>query len=73
MGGSRGGLTCFSRWVFRQRNLVECFFKTIEQFRGVATRYKRPDNYLAAVKLIAARSWCRCFMSRRPEQPKPCW
>lgn len=49
----------FSRWVYRQRNLVERFFNRIKQFRGIATRYdKRPENYLAAVKLVAARIWC---------------
>ncbi|GAA4488796.1 hypothetical protein GCM10023157_37280 [Gluconacetobacter asukensis] len=52
----------FSRWVYRQRNLVERFFNKIKQFRGIATRYdKHPENYLAAVKLVAARSWCRCL------------
>jgi transposase len=50
----------FSRWVYRQRNLVERFFNRIKQFRGIATRYdKHPENYLAAVKLVAATLWCR--------------
>lgn len=50
----------FSSWVYRQRNLVERFFNHIKQFRGIATRYDmRPDNYLAAVKLVAARIWCQ--------------
>jgi transposase len=50
----------FSRWVYRQRNLVERFFNRIKQFRGIATRYdKHPENYLAAVKLVAATIWCR--------------
>ena len=50
----------FSRWVYRQRNLVERFFNRIKQFRGIATRYdKRSENYLAAVKLVAARIWAR--------------
>lgn len=49
----------FSHWVYRQRNLVERFFNRIKQFRGIATRYdKRPENFLAAVKLVAARIWC---------------
>jgi transposase len=39
---------------------VERFFNRIKHFRGIATRYdKRPDNYLAAVKLVAARIWCQ--------------
>ncbi len=49
----------FSGWLYRQRNLVEHFFNRIKHFRGIATRYdKRPENYLAAVKLICARIWC---------------
>ncbi len=48
----------FSAWVYRQRNLVERFFNRIKQFRGLATRYdRRPDNYLAALKLAAIRIW----------------
>lgn len=40
----------FSRWVYRQRNLVERFFNRIKQMRGLATRYdRRADNYLAAL------------------------
>ena len=61
---SRKGTFAFSRWVYRQRNLVERFFNRIKQFRGIATRYdKRPENYLAAVKLVAARSWCQSLWS----------
>ena len=48
----------FSRWVYRQRNLVERFFNRIKQFRGLATRYdRRPDNFLAALKLVSIRIW----------------
>lgn len=50
----------FSRWVYRQRNLVERFFNRIKHFRGIATRYdKDPANFLAAIKLVAARIWCQ--------------
>jgi len=50
----------FCPWVYRQRNLVERFFNRIKQFRVAATRYdKWPENYPAAVKLIAARLWCQ--------------
>ncbi len=53
---NRKGSLAFSPWVYRQRNLVEHFFNRIKEFRGIATRYdKRPENFLAAVKLIAAR------------------
>ena len=57
---NRKGSFVFSRWVYRQRNLAERFFNRIKQFRGIATRYdKRPENYLAAVKLVATRIWCQ--------------
>lgn len=48
----------FSRWVYRQRNLVERFFNRIKQFRGLATRYDcRSDNFLAPLKLVSIRIW----------------
>jgi transposase len=48
----------FSRWLYRQRNLIERFFNRIKNMRGLATRYdRRADNYLAALKLVAARIW----------------
>lgn len=51
----------FSQWLYRQRNLVERFFNKLKQFRGLATRYdKRPENFLAAVKLVSIRLWLRC-------------
>lgn len=56
---NRKGTFVFSGWVYRQRNLVERFFNRIKQFRGIATRYdKDPNNFLAAVKLVATRIWC---------------
>ena len=57
---SRKGSFSFSAWVYRQRNLVERFFGKLKQFRGIATRYdKDPLNFLAAVKIAAARIWIR--------------
>ncbi|MQP68680.1 IS5 family transposase [Niveispirillum sp. SYP-B3756] len=57
---NRKGSFVFSSWVYRQRNLVERFFNKIKQFRGIATRYdKQPENFLAAVKLVAVRLWCQ--------------
>ena len=54
----RKGTFAFSRWVYRQRNLVERFFNRLKQMRGLATRYdRRPDNFLAAIKLAAVRIW----------------
>ena len=52
----------FSRWVYRQRNLVERFFSKLKQFRGIATRYdKNPLNFLAAIKIVATRIWIRAL------------
>ncbi len=57
---NRKGSFPFSQWVYRQRNLVERFFSKLKQFRGIATRYdKDPMNFLAVVKLAAARIWIR--------------
>ncbi len=40
----------FSRFLYKERNLVERFFNRIKHFRGVATRYdKLAENYLAGV------------------------
>lgn len=59
---NRKGTFSFSAWVYRQRNLVERFFNRIKHFRGIATRYdKDPANYLAAIKLISTRIWCKAL------------
>ena len=50
----------FSRWVYRQRNLIERFFNKLKQFRGIATRYDRKaKNFLAAGKRVAVRLWIK--------------
>lgn len=47
-------------FLYRYRNLVERFFNKIKHYRAVATRYdKRPDNFLAGVKLASLRIWMR--------------
>jgi len=47
---------CFSKHLYKARNLVERFFNRIKQFRRIATRYdKLAENFLAAVKLAAVR------------------
>ena len=54
----------FSAFLYKLRNAVERFFSKIKHYRAVATRYeKHPENYLAIIKLAAARIWMR-FMSR---------
>jgi transposase len=61
---NRVNVPAFSAYLYRFRNLVECFFNKIKHFRAVATRYEKHDeNYLALVKLAAIRIWFR-FMSR---------
>jgi transposase len=57
-------IPAFSAFLYRYRNLVERFFNKIKHFRAIATRFEKHDaNYLALVKLAAARIWMR-FMSR---------
>lgn len=61
---NRTGSFAFCRWLYRQRNLVERFLTKLKQFRGIATRYdKRPENFLAAIKLASVRIWLRSYES----------
>ena len=61
---NRVNIPAFSSFLYRYRNLVERFFNKIKHFRAVATRFEKHDaNYLAVLKLVAARIWMR-FMSR---------
>jgi len=54
----------FSSFLYRYRNLVERFFGKLKNARGLATRYdKRADNFLAAIKLFAARIWINSYES----------
>lgn len=51
---------CFSKTLYKDRNLVERFFNKIKFFRRIATRYdKLGSTYLAMVKLAAIRIWLR--------------
>jgi transposase len=60
----RAKVPTFSSYLYRFRNLVERFFSKLKHFRAIATRFEKHDaNYLALVKLAAARIWMR-FMSR---------
>jgi transposase len=54
----------FSPFLYRSRNLVERFFNKLKHFRAIATRYeKHAANYLALIKLAAARIWMRPYES----------
>jgi transposase len=56
----RVNIPSFSSYLYRFRNLVERFFNKLKHFRAVATRFEKHDaNYLAVVKLAAARIWMR--------------
>lgn len=56
--------SCFSKSLYKQRNLVERFFNKIKFFRRVATRYEKLGScYLAMVKLAAIRVWLRFYES----------
>ena len=60
----RVNVPAFSSFLYRYRNLVERFFNKLKHFRAIATRFEKHDaNYLAVVKLVAAKIWMR-FMSR---------
>ena len=60
---NRKRVPAFSRFLYRYRNVVERFFSKLKHCRAIATRYEKHDvNYLALVKLAAARIWMR-FMS----------
>ncbi len=46
--------------LYAQRNLIECCFSKLKQFRRVATRFeKTARNYLAVVTLAATILWLR--------------
>ena len=55
---------CFSRVLYRRRNLIERFFSKLKHFRRIATRYdKLADNFLAMVQLASMRLWLRAYES----------
>jgi transposase len=55
---------CFSRALYKQRNLVERFFSKLKHFRRVATRYdKLATNFLARVQLASMRLWLPAYES----------
>ena len=61
---NRKNIPAFSSFLYRYRNMVERFFNRLKHFRAVATRYEKHDqNYLALVKLAAARIWMRSYES----------
>src|SRR6476661_2865031 len=48
---------CFSKRLYRERNLIERFFSKLKHFRRVATRYdKLAANFLAMIQLAELMS-----------------
>jgi transposase len=44
--------------LYRERNLVERFFNTLKQYRGIATRYdKLANTFLTGVLLVCVLIW----------------
>jgi transposase len=55
---------CFSKRLYRERNLIERFFSKLKHFRRVATRYdKLAANFLAMIQLGSIRLWLRAYDS----------
>ena len=55
---------CFSKRLYRERNLIERFFSKLKHFRRIATRYdKLADNFLAMIQLASMRLWLRAYES----------
>lgn len=49
-----------SKWLYRERNLIERFFSKLRPFGRVATRYDElSENFLAMVQLASMRVWLR--------------
>lgn len=70
---NRKAPVCFSRYLYRARNLVERFFNKIKQYRRIATQYdKLAANYLAFIKLASIHIWLRANDGPRPgSKPSP--
>jgi transposase len=63
---------CFSKRLYRERNLIERFFSKLKHFRRVATRYdKLAANFLAMrTQLASMRLWLRAYESMaEPDGP----
>lgn len=57
---SRATKSPLDKHLYAQRQLVECCFSRLKQFRRIATRYeKTARNYLAVVTIAATILWLR--------------
>jgi transposase len=59
---NRNWKPCFSKRLYRYRNLIERFFSKLKRFRRVATRYDKLAS-LAMVQLASVRLWLRAYES----------
>lgn len=58
------GNPCFSKRLYRERNLIERFFLKLKHFRRVATRCDKPAaNFLAMIQVASMRLWLRAYES----------
>jgi transposase len=57
--GRGGGRPCgFDKAAYRRRNVVECGWNKLKQWRGIATRYdKTATNYNGGILLAALLTW----------------
>jgi transposase len=59
-GPAGGRPPAFAPDIYRRRNLVECCFGRLKQFRGLATRFaKRVAYYRAEVVIATIAIWLR--------------
>lgn len=64
LNSNRKWKPCFSKRLFRDRNLIEHFSSKLKHFRRVATRYdKLAVNFLAMVQLASMRLWLQAYES----------
>jgi len=55
---NRKTLRDYDRDLYKERNLVECFFQKIKNYRRIATRYERLGiNYTAMLILVSTLIW----------------
>jgi len=55
---NRKTLRDYDRDLYKERNLVECFFQKIKHYRRIATRYERLGiNYSAMLILVSTLIW----------------
>ena len=48
----------YDRAIYKQRNVIECMFCRLKDWRRIATRFDRnTKNFMAAISLAAAVIW----------------